>query len=421
MFISYIIPPYQSEAYLTRCIKSLYDQTSEDFEVIVAEYRFGATSAFIEDARANRKNFKVIGECRDEDRLASAVRMLDDASEFVQLVDVSTVAAPHALETLRAAAGDAQMLLPATVVRTADGFTKRFQNGWEEVGEAGKLNAYDYCFRRTLFDRYGDSIIADPMHTETLLDILMVTGNALATTETVCYYITLPEFTVPTIHAEDYDKLMIIANNICKEELGGTRVKLFTKYVRRFTAVIDSQRTEYAEKQKAYETLRSFGEAAQESEVLSRIFTLNTAVPSRDMQHLTLSGFMTLRSEIFRLTDTQSSVSTITAIMDEANVQRMESVKRIENSTRNFAEKYMLDRETTAKMHKEMLALSANLHLLMQNMETGNFTAGSAPAASGFQNPVTEVPYLFATGKLGFKTIFKCIGGWFRYKFSKKK
>ncbi len=421
MFISYIIPPFQSEAYLTRCIKSLYDQTSDDFEVIVAEYRFTTSSQFIQDALENRKNFKVIAECRDEERLASAVRMLDESSEFVQFVEASTVTTPHALATLKEAAGDAQMIIPATVVKTAEGFAKRYQNGWEEAGEAGKLNAFDYCFRRTLFDRYADNIIADLYHVETLLDILLVTGSTLVATDAVCSYITLPEFTFPSIQQEDYDKLLVISSNICKEELGATRVKLFTKYIRRFTAVIDSDRTDYAEKEKAYDTLRAFGRAAQDSYVLSKIFTLNTAVPSQDMENLTLSGFMTLRSEIFRLTDTESSVSTITAIMDETNVQRIESVKRIENATRTFAEKYMLDRQETLKMQEELAALSANLHLLMQRIEAGGIGSGTAPAASSFQNPVTEVPYLFATGKLGFKTIFKCISGWFRYKFSKKK
>ena len=57
MFISYVIPPFQSDAYLVRCIESLYGQTSDDFEVIVAEYHFSGSKEYIKDALETKKNF----------------------------------------------------------------------------------------------------------------------------------------------------------------------------------------------------------------------------------------------------------------------------------------------------------------------------------------------------------------------------
>ncbi len=419
MFISYIIPPYQSESYLVRCIASLYSQTSDDFEVIVAEYNFINSKDYIKEALEKRTNFKVIEECREEEKLSAAVRLIDESAEFVQFMDAGTVAMPHALETLRSAAGEAELLIPATVLKTSDGFVKRFQQGWEEAGETGGLNAFDYCFRKTLFDRYAENIIADLSHVETLLDILLCTGTPLVFVEAICYYITKSEFGNPYIAVNDYDKLQVISANIAKEELGSVKVKLFTKYVHRLTAVIDSDRIEYAEKLRAYETLRMFGEDAAGSFVLSKIFTLNTGIPAADMKTIDLSGYRTLRNEIFRLSDTESSVSTITAIMDDANLRHIEDVRRIEAGVNQLDKKYDKDGAETEKMREDIAAMAANLHCLLQRIEEGGIGAG-ASGVSSFGNPVTEVPYLFATGKLGFKVILKSIRGWFRYKFSRK-
>ena len=59
MFISYIIPPFQSEEYLVRCLESLYGQTSDNFEVIVAEYQFGSCDDYIKHALETKPNFSI--------------------------------------------------------------------------------------------------------------------------------------------------------------------------------------------------------------------------------------------------------------------------------------------------------------------------------------------------------------------------
>ncbi len=421
MFISYIIPPFQSEAYLVRCVESLYGQTADDFEVIVAEYSFSNCKDYIKDALKTKKNFRIIEECRPEEKLAAAVRMISADAEFVQFIEASTVVVPHALDTIRNAAGDAELILPASILRLSDGFVRRFRQGWEAASDMGAMNAFDYCFRKSLFDRYEDNITADLYNVETLVDMLIGSGTPLVFVESVCCYMTKSGFEMPVIAVNDYDKLQVISANIAKEDLGSAKVKLFTKYVHRLTAVLDSETAEYAEQQKAYELLKQFGEDAAESNVLSRIFVLNTGIPVSDMKRLDLDGYKTLRSEQFRLNDTQTSVSVITEIFDNYNVKRNEDAARLERWIKIYNDERKAMEIENQKMREDIAALTANMHLLMEHIEQGGIGTAAPSNVSAFTNPIEEVPFLFATGKLGMKAIFKCISGWFRFKFSGKK
>lgn len=421
MFISYIIPPFESEAYLVRCIESLYGQTADDFEVIVAESSFSTCEDYISDALKTKKNFRIIEECRPEEKLAAAVRMISADAEFVQFVETSTVVVPHALETIRSAAGDAQLVMPASILRRSDGFVKRFAQGWEAADNMGAMNAFDYCFRKSLFERYEDKITADLYDVETLIDMLIGSGISFVFVEDVCCYMTKSSFERPVIAVNDYDMLQVISAGIAKEELGSAKVKLFTKYIHRLTAVLDSQTAELAEKQNAYALLKQFGEDAAENNTLSKIFVLNTGIPVSDMNRLDLEGYRTLRSEQFRLADTETSVGLIADLLDNYNVKRSEDASRMERWIKNYDNERKEMQAENEKMRNDIAALTANMHLLMERIEQGGIGTAAPSNVSSFTNPIEEVPFLFATGRLGMKAIFKCISGWFRFKFSKKK
>ena len=420
MFISYVITPQQNNAYLVRCIESLYGQSEQDFEVILAGSQFGQAQSYVEEQLAARTNFKVAAEAPVGGELAAAAALIDPQAQYVQLVQESTVAVPHALRTLRENAQDAELLLPATIVKNSEGFTRRFQKSWEDAEEAGGLDAYAYCFRKDLFDRYRDNLTGSPDDVETLIDILLSSGTTLSFIEQVCYYIASPEGKRHSISEDDYDKLLVISNNIGGESLGSMRVKLFTKYVHRFLQVIDDAQVPYTEQCKAYETLVQFGVQSGDNYTLQKIFTLNTCVPSADMEHLDLEAYRTLRSEMFRLSDTESSVATITNVVDHSTQYYIDNVRRIENSVKTLSKECSSEGTELRKLRDEITAMTANLHFLMQNAEKGGKNEKSG-AASGFQDPVNEVPYLFATGKLGLKVVFRSFGGWMRYKFSRKK
>ncbi len=421
MFISYIIPPFQSEVYLVRCIESLYGQTADDFEVIVAESSFSTCEDYISNALETKKNFRIIEECRPEEKLAAAVRMISGDAEFVQFVETSTVVVPHALETIRSAAGDAQLLMPASILRRSDGFERRFPHGWDGGSDMGAMNAFDYCFRKALFERYEDKITENLYDVETLIDMLIGSGISFVFVEDVCCYMTKSSFEIPKIAVNDYDMLRVISAGIAKEELGSAKVKLFTKYVHRLTAVIDSQSAEFTEKQNAYELLKQFGEDSAENTALSKIFVLNTGIPVSDMKRLDIEGYRTLRNEQFRLADTETSVGLVSDLLDKYNIRRNEDTVRMERWIKNYDNERKAMQAENQKMHNDIAALTANMHLLMERIEQGGIGKAASSNVSSFTNPIEEVPFLFATGKLGMKAIFKCISGWFRFKFSKKK
>ena len=72
-------------------------------------------------------------------------------------------------------------------------------------------------------------------------------------------------------------------------------------------------------------------------------------------------------------------------------------------------------------------SLQTNLHLLEKNVEKMKYTPVCVePHTYGqqapvMQDPVTEVPRLFAEGRLGLRVILMSIAAWFRCKFGPKR
>lgn len=422
MFISYIILPSHGETYLVRCIEFLYAQTESDFEVIVAESHFNTCSEYIKDALQTKNNFKIIGECNPADKLRAAAKLIDENAEFVQILESGTAATPHALKSLKRVAEGVDLIIPASIIKTSDGFLKRFPEGWENAKQMDILDAFDYCFRKSLLEKYEDEILRDPYHVEALIDVLLAIDTPFAFAEDICYYITKPEFGITPNEKLDYDKIQIISSNIMKPEVNSSKIKLFTKYIHRLVYVIDSERCDVKEKQAAFESLKEFGREISGNFVLNKIFTLNTGVPSADLQILDLSGYKTLRKEVFRLTDTENSVGTIKAVLEGFARNRQESIKEIEEHVKALKIDYSERSDKIEKIQEEITAIYMNMNSIMQGTVNGSFNVSpQATGVSAFNDPMTEVPYLYATGKLGLKTIFKSFGGWFRFKFRRKK
>lgn len=423
MFISYIIQPLYGETYLVRCIESLYEQTGNDFEVIVAEYHFNICSEYIKEALETKANFKIISECQPKDKLFAAAKLVNKDSQFVQLVNASSVATPSAFQAIRDAAEYADLLIPSTIIRTTEGFIRRFPNGWENAQQMDILNAFDYCFRKSLFDNYAEEILGNPMQVEMLMDILLSRDTPFAFVEETCYYITKSEYSMIPEEKPDYDKLHIITANFINTTINANKVKLFTKYIHRLIYVIDSGRCDITEQVQALDALKEFGQQVKDNYIMSRIFALNTGVSIDDMQSLDLGGYRTLRREVFLLSDTENSVGTISAILERFERHRLDSVNEVKTDIQQIKTTYSEYAEKMEKIQEDITAMAANLHLLMQQTENSGFNVALSTrgSTSSFNNPVNEVPYLYATGKLGLKTIIKSFNGWLRFKFRRKK
>lgn len=421
MFISYIISPLCGETYLARCIESLYEQTEDDFEVIVAEYHFHTCSEYIKETLETKPNFKIIAECQPKDKLMAAVKMADEQTQFIQLVDANAVATPNALKSIKAVSENADLIVPSTILRTAEGFVRRFPDGWENAGQMDILDAFDYCFRKSLFDIYADEILSDPGQVETLVDILLSRNTPFAFVKEICYYVTKPKYVMTAAEKLDYEKLSIIAASLSGITINANIVKLFTKYVHRLTYVIDSGRYNTDEQQQALNALKEFGNPMKEYYVMSKIFALNTGVPIEDLQVLDLGGYQTLRKEVLRLSGTENGSGNVGTVMERFERQCMDFVKEMETNAKQIGTAYTSKVEDLDQIQENIAAISANLHCLMQKAEGDGFQMSGTGNVSSFSNPVTEVPYLYATGRLGLKSILKSFNGWLRFKFSHKK
>lgn len=426
MFISYIIPHLCGETYLIRCIESIYEQPLEDFEVIIAEYHFNTCKDYIKELLNTKSNFKVIEECKEEDKLKSAIKMIDKNAKFIQFLDSSTVATPHTVKTLKSVSEKVDLIIPSTIIRVSDGFKSRFPNGLKDIGNTDVMDAFDYCFSKTLFDKYENEIIVDLFHIEMLIDVLLSIGTPFKFTEETCYYIVKSENSFDD-EKLDYDKLQIIASNIKKSKIDEVKVKLFTKYIHRLMCLIESDKADEQEQVKAYEILKKFGEEISDNYVMSKIFNLNTGVHVSDLENIDLSGYKTLKEEIFKFSNNTNGIN-VTA--DKSGDKRKEEIiTAIKVNMQNMREKYAENSGNMNKIREDISSMSKNLHYLMQKVESNEIISNSNNESivnnrievTSFSDPVMEVPYLYATGKLGLKTIVKSFRGWFRYKLSRKK
>lgn len=429
MFITYIITLVKNGDYLQRCIESLYAQKNNDFEIVIADYNVGSAEVYIEEQLNQRDNLKVINPCNKDDKLFAATQLIDKSTQFIQFIEETFFATPYAIEHLRKTVKDEiQMLLPNTVIQKDDVFIKQVTDNLEEVEISGKLTAFSYCFRKDLFELYLDDLIKNLYNIESVLDVILSKGTEPAYVNQICYYVVDIAATGDIAKVEDYDNIKLICENIIGDKLSSLQVKLFIKYLHRLMFIINSDNSTYKDKCKAYETLKQFGKSTISNPALNKIFMLNVGVPYQDIENLDLPIFLIIFNESLQCTCNENISAIIANSLEKSYLRHENSLHLIEsdisaincdNELKN--EKLTLEIEKIEKMHEDIIAMATNMHILMQRFEKDDIKGIGDSKVSGFLEPVNEIPYLFATGKLGFKVLIKSFNCWLRYKFSRKK
>lgn len=97
--VSVIIPVYNAEGYILRCLDSVYAQSSQDFEVIVIND--GSTDRglnLLQDYSENRKNMKVIDQANHGQGYARNIALEQSQGEFILFVDADDFIDERTLE-----------------------------------------------------------------------------------------------------------------------------------------------------------------------------------------------------------------------------------------------------------------------------------------------------------------------------------
>lgn len=176
---SLILPVYNVQAYLTRCIRSVLAQTYTDYEVILVDD--GATDgspAICDDYAANYDFIRVIH--KENGGLSSArnAGLAEAAGEYVWFVDSDDWIEPNALDMLQAACANRPDVVKFGYMRV-DGQTTQVlssvQPGLYEGGEAleklrreafcaaGRyvLSAWSHAYRRDFLQTHGLSFVSE--------------------------------------------------------------------------------------------------------------------------------------------------------------------------------------------------------------------------------------------------------------------
>ena len=101
MRFSIIIPAYNAEAYLSRCLDSIFSQEFDDYEVIVInDGSSDGTAVLLERYTSKYPNLHVLAQS-NQGMATARNRGLDDAQgDYILFVDSDDELMPHALSNL---------------------------------------------------------------------------------------------------------------------------------------------------------------------------------------------------------------------------------------------------------------------------------------------------------------------------------
>lgn len=122
--ISVIIPVYNGEQFVGRCVESILEQTYEDFELILVDDGSQDRTGSICDEYAKKDNrVKVIHQKNGGVSRARNQGLQKATGDYITFVDADDYLLPQALETLMDTIGDAQILMYDLITTWPDGTT----------------------------------------------------------------------------------------------------------------------------------------------------------------------------------------------------------------------------------------------------------------------------------------------------------
>lgn len=479
MFISYIISPVNNWQYLKRCIESLNSQTNTNFEIIIADNSFGVAENYINMQLLENERIKILDSSIENDKLFEASKLVDESSKFVQLIKETTVVNPNAIEKLLSyAKPDTDLLIPGVAIKNGEKFIKNFDEKCEETDIPDTMDVFSYCFSSGIFKSVIRDWVVEQVNIEILIDSIICQNVKIEIVKKLCYYISDLDIQTQDISERDIEKLNFISNNICERDLNSLNLILFNKYCHNLMDIIDSESGNYESRYIAYDALKNFGKGSVNNRTLNHLFEINTGMSYSDCENLDLKGFLIYRKELNlrltlnanqeiiddivnksnhninnRLLTIETKVSNYSTLInqvldesikkssnnynnslekvyDEVNLKLSELVSEIKRSTND--NNYVLSADNMIrtdnqsshsqldKIQEDIIELETNMHLLLKSFSNKSIETNQN-FVSGLQEPVNEVPYLFATGKLGFKVLIRSFCSWIRFKFRRKK
>ncbi len=407
MFLSYVLCVDDDDSYTIRCIESLYQTNDDDFEVIVAQYHEGMLQARIMEYVARYDNLHIVTD--EKNPMREAASLISKDAQFVQFLRSNRMATPYSRSILREQSHVADLIVPLVILQKKDSFVERRISDCSFSPDDESLSVFDFCIRKSLVDRYVTELTEDPDHTELFLDFLMALQKNFATTEEPCYYLAVGR-SVDPLEQLDFDRLRLIAENVVTDPVTGASMKLYLKYVERMLRVVHSPLMEESVQEQAYEILALLGHSAMNQPVLQTIFRLNVGYRVEELTSMSYSGYRIATQVV------SSYTHNTYAVLEK---RLLEVAKRLETAEN-------ANTKAITQLKHDVAGISTNLHSMQGTLAKGIKVSEIATAkttqsqAPMFQNPVQEVPYLFATGRLGLKTVWRSFCGWLRYKLHRK-
>ena len=161
---SFIVPVYNTEKYLKKCLDSLVNQTYKDFEIIVVnDGSTDKSSSIISKYQKKYKNIIVIDKENEGNSIAKNIGVKKSCGQYILFVDSDDYVEPHLLSVVDKEVNDVDILKYQAMTENEDGSNlikyneKRFGvlNGYDSFKELTKQHFIDppwgYVIRRDYY------------------------------------------------------------------------------------------------------------------------------------------------------------------------------------------------------------------------------------------------------------------------------
>ncbi len=402
MKLSYIITPFENGEYLIRCINSLKRQIGCDYEIILAETDFGEAEEKIRTYLELHSEVRHFEKSEDVDTETKKLEQALDSSkgDYVIFLNVETVVAPCAAKSiLESAFGE--MVLIKTLVRNGEEYVPAWNWGQNRV--VGLQRDW-VCFSKAFFDQYKKEVLTDERSIQLLYDIALCNEMCNETSE-ICFYAKYDDPDKETSIAIDTANLRKLADCICKNKTTATMLQLYHRYINKIKFEVLALDIENEQKEMLYESLVYFGTAGAHNNVYRSIFEEECGLKPEEMLELDLAGYLEYRSiKNVPVQNPKEQTEILKTLIEKKCSEQDKQIK---------------------KVVAELGITQTNLHLLEKNInkKMSAFENACTPIqqVSVIQDPITEVPGLFAEGRLGLRVILKCIASWIKCKFGWKR
>lgn len=415
--VSIIITPFYETDYVIRCLNALLRQTEKNIEIIVAQTEFDEKNqAIITEYLQNHHNIKLMDtkEGLDIHPFQRAVQQAN--GEWILFISVDEVLASNAIQMLlENATDDIDYLLFNTAIKQEDGlFSKLYLE--EELSQTAifntNLNIYNHLFRKQKLLKFpftGSGYLSEylfliqwhaSIQNYQIVNRVLVYQDAIQTLENT----SLEEW------ADNIQTLQRLIKYFIENQMVDNSFMVIAQIIKPFYQLYNSLEVQ-KEQQYAFSLLQKLLLPYQDN--ISYCEYIEALLNIR-MKVLFVSTYSAYQDYQRALWEKENR------LMTTVDTQGLKQVEKIQDQIqKDIANLQTITNQSILQEISQIQNIIAQNQIQMA--QEREHMKQTLIGYVDIYDPATSVVEAFSDGKLGLRTIFRCLKGWLHFKFKRNK